>query len=1776
MDHAQLYSSLFAAIPMPALIIDTDQPNFTIVDANHYFYTVFTGDEKDVVNSRFFDVFPGDINNPDDIKAKVHKHSFLKVIQTGEADHLGTQKYEYTDKQTGNTEWAYYQIKNTPITNDEGNVKFILHTIRDVSGDIVRKKRMERSEKRYRSLVENGNDVLMILDEDGNPSYVSPNVFDVLGYTPDEMKSKKPADLMHPDDLPNAMNEIGIALSNPALPITVTPARMKHKNGSWRWMAGSITNMLHDSAIGGIVDNFRDITDQVKAQKEIQETNEKFQSLIQTIDGIFWEADAETFIFEYVSPQAEEILGYSPDEWIGTPGFWQGKIHPEDRERAIRFCHQESQKGRNHEFEYRIRKTDGEYIWMRDVVSVLSNNGQVYKLRGLMLDITKRKTLEQNLTHAYELSKIGTWKLDLIKEELTWSKFVKELHEVEPDFEPDLDTAINFYEKGYSQDKVSEAVACAINQHKPFDLELTVITAEGNRKWVRAVGEPKVIDGACVAIYGSTQDITQRKEAEIANEEARRSLQNILDQSMDVICVIDEDGRFERVSSASKEVWGYEPEELEGKEYINYVISEDLEKTRRAAEDIVSGIDQTNFKNRYRHKNGEVIPIVWAVRWSETDRKMYAIARDARELKEAQKKLFDTEQQLRNIVEHSTNLFYTHDVEGNLTYVSPQSVEFFGYTPEEAKRKWQEFVTDHPENYRIYKYNELAIKSGKPQPPYEVQIQKANGDKIWVEVNEAPIVKDGKTVAMVGSLTNIDEQKKYKEELQTSLERYNYITKASKDAIYDWDLVEDQVHWGEGFQKLFGFDLNEHTFPSEQWEKLVHPSDLDEVTQSMNRALTSGKTYWSQEYRMSRRTGEYAFVTESGYIIRNDAGDAIRMVGTIRDITESRKQQIQKELEQKISQYFKSEKKLTEFLPDILKDLTHEGDFDLAEFWLCTSEQSSLKLISSYDKNGAGNKFHELSAQTTLFKKGEGLPGEIWSLNRIELWDNIDKHSKFVRSDSAKSTGLQSAFGIPLTSNDQFVGVLLFASKKRAADTEQNIFRYEGLPESLGREIQRKIREEEFYLLFHSAPEIIGVASPDGYFIRVNPAFCKVTGYSEEELTSRPFREFIHPDDLNQTINEFEETISGKRQANNFINRYISKSGEAKWISWYSSEVFGEDNLVFAFGRDVSDRNKREQKLRELSLVAAKTTDVVIITDEEKRVTWVNDAFEKLTGYTFEEIQGKNPGEVLQGPDTDPESVRRMSWAMDNTKSVEETILNYHKNGTSYWLELNIDPIFDEDGNCTHFIAIERDVTEKIEREMQLKESLERYEIVSKATSDTIWDMDLVSGQVKYNDNIYHMFGYNKEQVNPAFEWWKENLHPEDRPLVNRKLREVLANGTERFQLEYRFKAANGNYKYVFDRAFVLKDEAGEPVRMIGAMQDITQETLEQQELELRESVITNTNDTVVITEAEPEGDRKWRRIIYVNEAFERITGYSKEEVLGESIEILNGPGTDDDEVQKIRRSVDNLEECEAEILNYTKDGQTFWNNFSLVPVKDRYNNYTHWVIIGRDVSDYKQKEQELRESIKEKETLLAEIHHRVKNNLAIVSSLMQMQAINSDSDELNKQLLEGVLRIKSMAGIHEQLYKANNFSKLQFSNSLRSLSKDIVETLQSDTDVTIDFDLQPIELNINQSVPCSLVMNEVITNVLKHGFVGREKGKINLTTTLDNELVTIRLSDDGVGLPDDFQNMKSNSLGLELIEVLTKQLDGENRYVSNGTGTTFELKFHRADVKGAASGFLI
>lgn len=353
--------------------------------------------------------------------------------------------------------------------------------------------------------------------------------------------------------------------------------------------------------------------------------------------------------------------------------------------------------------------------------------------------------------------------------------------------------------------------------------------------------------------------------------------------------------------------------------------------------------------------------------------------------------------------------------------------------------------------------------------------------------------------------------------------------------------------------------------------------------------------------------------------------------------------------------------------------------------------------------------------------------------------------------------------------------------------------------------------------------------------------------------------------------------------------------------------------------------------------------------------------------------------------------------------------------------------------------------------------------------------------------------------------------------------------------------------------------------------EDITEKLEEQQRLKQLESVVTNTTESVVILEAEPT-TKKGRKILYVNDAFTKMTQYSRDEVLGKTLHFLNGPDTAREEISRLNKAMQNWEICNVEFINYKKDGTPFWINTSMVPVTGKDGEYIQWVAIGRDISKQKAYEKRLENSLKEKEVLLSEIHHRVKNNLAVISSLMQLQAIKAGNEELEKKLYDSVFRISTMSTIHEILYQSGNFSKLNFSEIIEKLIVNLERVLGGEKHIQHDIEKTPIELNINQAIPCALMINEVVTNIYKHAFKGRESGVITADLNLKGDQVFVEIADNGVGIPENLDTTETDSMGLHLIQVLTAQLRGESDLRRSENGTVFTLKFQKMDVSGSGN----
>ncbi len=248
-----------------------------------------------------------------------------------------------------------------------------------------------------------------------------------------------------------------------------------------------------------------------------------------------------------------------------------------------------------------------------------------------------------------------------------------------------------------------------------------------------------------------------------------------------------------------------------------------------------------------------------------------------------------------------------------------------------------------------------------------------------------------------------------------------------------------------------------------------------------------------------------------------------------------------------------------------------------------------------------------------------------------------------------------------------------------------------------------------------------------------------------------------------------------------------------------------------------------------------------------------------------------------------------------------------------------------------------------------------RYEYAIKATKEAIFDWNIITGEIYYGKEWNSIFGHLKTRADFTIEDNASRIHPEDIDHFNQHISEVIKSNLSEWEYEYRYLKSDGDYAMVVNRGTIIRDEKGKALRMIGLVKDITHNRKEEEHLRLLESVIKHTNDAVVITEATPN-----KPIIYVNDAFTKITGYTLNEVYGKNPKIFQGPNSSKEAVLKLKEAILNYTYCEVSTINYKKNGDEFWVNISMTPIADNNGNFTHWIAIERDISKQKESENEI------------------------------------------------------------------------------------------------------------------------------------------------------------------------------------------------------------------------
>jgi PAS domain S-box-containing protein len=424
-------------------------------------------------------------------------------------------------------------------------------------------------------------------------------------------------------------------------------------------------------------------------------------------------------------------------------------------------------------------------------------------------------------------------------------------------------------------------------------------------------------------------------------------------------------------------------------------------------------------------------------------------------------------------------------------------------------------------------------------------------------------------------------------ELNELNEKIQLLKKIANEVIYEWDLINDVFNWGEGFEKKFGYRLTKTAFKISDWKKLIHPEDYHNQQKDWRTFINNNTTKeWVKQFRFKRNDNSYIFVEETAILICDNDKKPIKILGLLKDITVEKTNEIQNNLQDKISLLFKADKKTNAILNDVLALLIQNDNFIASEIWLTDPGKKNIDLKNWCFENEDIAKLNSITKENSRVKEGIGLPGMVWKTNKQQLWttDEIKKTQELtLNTNLIEAT---SILGIPLWNKTNFIGALLLYCKEDLNKYPYKMSTYSCLSDFLGTEIERKKTEETFLLMFESAPDIVAIVNSKGYFKKVNPAFCNLLGYSETELTSKPFTYFIHPEDIQESKTEYEDIVTNHKKANNFNNRFRTKNGDYKWIAWSSSKSFNDEDNSFAYGRNITDMKELQKLFQETARLA--------------------------------------------------------------------------------------------------------------------------------------------------------------------------------------------------------------------------------------------------------------------------------------------------------------------------------------------------------------------------------------------------------------------------------------------------------------------------------------------------------------------------------------------------------------------------------------------------------------
>jgi PAS domain S-box-containing protein len=1091
------------------------------------------------------------------------------------------------------------------------------------------------------------------------------------------------------------------------------------------------------------------------------------------------------------------------------------------------------------------------------------------------------------------------------------------------------------------------------------------------------------------------------------------------------------------------------------------------------------------------------------------------------------------EDRFRELIEGLNVITYEYDiVNRRFIYVSRQAETILGYAQDmwKEKRFWVSHIAPEDQDW-ANEYSHAQIKQEKDHE-FEYRMIAVDGSVKWFKDIASVSSENGVPVTLQGVLIDISERKQYENDLKESKDRYKALVEQQTEMITRWKPDGTFTYVNDVYCDFFG--KRRHQLIGKSYIPPMPIEDLDRFTKFFLQ-LDKDNPVGHFTHRVIMPDGSLRWLRWTDTAIFDKDGNISEYQTVGRDITARKK----------------------------------------AEEALKQSEEKYRRLIENtnviaWEYDIASKKYLYVSQQA---EKILGYPMQQWYSEYFwfKILHDDDKEWAKKFSNEKVDAGINHEFEYRVMASDGSV---------RWFKDITTVDRYNGkishlhgifidITERKKIEEESKQNEIQLFSLFENAPIGMSLKSMDGRFLKVNSSFCNTMGYSKSELLNMTFRDVTHKDDLQKDIEMLNKALEEGTSTYNLTKRYIRKDGGIVHAILHVSvirDLHDTPQHMIAQVVDITEKKIAEDKLKETEFrlgTVINNLPNIIFYENHQGTPKIAENVINILGYTSKEL---SENKELFISLIHPEDNARI----ERGKAVWDTVVEkgYHKkeyrlkhrSGKYLWFEDLMYLVKGEEKN--YIVGFMIDITERKEREEKLNQTQARLSAVLNNLSNVAIyeygdDVNFIS------ENIQDILGFSSSDFMSDKNFFSNLILPEVIKQYDEGVLSWMNKGAKGvLSSVIGVKDKDGEVKWLEDHMYEVKPGTGKPY-FSGIMIDITKQRNTEakfRETESKLAAILTNLPKVVIYQSKGNKD-------FISDNIEDMIGYKPDEILKDKYFFSSiMPEEDKKAVKKALVEWHKGDDKGILVMDFRlkkKSGEYIWVEDHMYRVQNEEgSSYLSGILI--DITERKHVEQKVSQSLKEKEILLKEIHHRVKNNLQVVSSLLKLQSSYVTDKNTHDILLDSQNRVRSMALVHQKLYQSKDFSQIDFKEYINQLSEQLFNVFkQKSSDVKINVISSNASLGIDLAIPCGLIINELVSNSLKYAFPGNSSGVINIeiNNPEDEEICEIVVSDNGIGFPKGINFRETLTLGLQLVNTLVGQIDGEIE-MENKNGTAFRIKF--------------